>query len=175
MSPLFAESGATTIVILVALVLVIGWVLLRTYSRLSRQRKAGNRPLRQGRSDTGRSDTGHHTEGPPEEVRWEVRMHELARDLSAQLDSKMRALQALIADADRAAARLEAASTPSADKSQVPQTPPAEAEPSTPSSPQQREEIHTLADYGFPTAEIANRLGVPVGEVERILGLRKKG
>ena len=36
-------------------------------------------------------------------------MHETARELSAQLDSKMSALQALIAEADRAAARLEAA------------------------------------------------------------------
>ncbi len=171
MFPLFADSGATTAVILVALVFVIGWVLFRTYSRLSRQRQLDNQPLRHGRSDAGRSDPGHYTEGPPEEVLWEVRMHELARDLSAQLDSKMRALQALIADADRAAARLESASTPTADK---PQPPPAEAESSDSFLPQHREEVHTLADYGFPAAEIASRLGVPVGEVDRILGLRKK-
>ena len=167
MSPLFAQSGAATIVIPLALVVLTGWMLMRTYRRLARQRKMDDRPLR-----PKRSDLGHHVEGPPEEVLWEVRMHELARDLSAQSDSKMRALQALIADADRAAARLEAAS---ADKPQVPPTPPTEAESSAPCSPQQCEEIHTLADYGFPTAEIANRLGVPVGEVQRILGLREKG
>ncbi len=156
MSLLFAQFGPTTIVIPLALVVLTGWMLMRTYRRLARQRKMENRPLW-----PKRSDLGHHVEGPPEEAAWEVRMYELARDLSAQSDSKMRALQALIADADRAAARLEAASA------NKPQSPPTKVPTS-----QQSEEIHTLADYGFPSAEIANRLGVPVGEVQRILGLR---
>ena len=41
--------------------------------------------------------------------RWEVEMHELARAFSAQVDTKMGRLEQLIRDADRAAARLEAA------------------------------------------------------------------
>ena len=41
--------------------------------------------------------------------RWEVEMHEIARELMAQMDSKMIALQHLVRDADAAAARLEAA------------------------------------------------------------------
>ena len=36
------------------------------------------------------------------------------------------------------------------------------------------EEIYLLADYGFDAAEIARRVGSPVGEVELILGLRGK-
>ena len=36
-------------------------------------------------------------------------MHDTARDLSARLDSKLSMLQAMVAEADRAAARLEAA------------------------------------------------------------------
>ena len=35
-----------------------------------------------------------------------------------------------------------------------------------------REEIYRLADYGLAVAEIARRVGSPVGEVELILGLR---
>ncbi len=35
-----------------------------------------------------------------------------------------------------------------------------------------REEIYRLADYGFAPAEIARRVGSPVGEVELILSLR---
>jgi len=36
------------------------------------------------------------------------------------------------------------------------------------------EEIYTLADYGLEPAEIAHRVGSPVGEVELILSLRGK-
>ena len=38
---------------------------------------------------------------------WEVRMHDLARELSAQLDSKMSALEHLIQDAERQITRLD--------------------------------------------------------------------
>jgi hypothetical protein len=34
------------------------------------------------------------------------------------------------------------------------------------------EEIYTLADYGYDAAEIAQRIGTPIGEVQLILGLR---
>jgi hypothetical protein len=46
---------------------------------------------------------------PQEMASWEVEMHEFVREIKAELDSKMRALEAVTADADRAAARLEAA------------------------------------------------------------------
>jgi hypothetical protein len=44
---------------------------------------------------------------PVEILRWEVEMHETARTLSAQLDSKMSALQALVQSAQQEADRLE--------------------------------------------------------------------
>ena len=40
---------------------------------------------------------------------WEVRLHELARDLEGRLNSKLAILEQLIREADRAAARLETA------------------------------------------------------------------
>ena len=48
-------------------------------------------------------------------------MHETARELSAQLDSKLSALQALIAEADRAAARLDAAVARASESTQPPE------------------------------------------------------
>jgi hypothetical protein len=39
---------------------------------------------------------------------------------------------------------------------------------------QRYEEIYRLNDYGFDTTEIARRVGSPEGEVELILGLRRK-
>ena len=47
---------------------------------------------------------------PPKDYeKWEVSMHELARDLSGQLDTKIRVLELLIREANDAAARLETA------------------------------------------------------------------
>jgi len=171
---LLAQSGVVTGLMLGALVLVIGWLLLRTHRHLSRQRR---------------------DDSPPEGLHRDVQMHETARELSAQLDSKMGALQSLIAEADRAAARLEAAAARLPDA--VRQPAPADRQPTTqaealrasgppdhptgeaddasrpPSAGRRREEIYTLAS-GLEAAEIARRVGSPVGEVELILGLRQK-
>jgi hypothetical protein len=43
-----------------------------------------------------------------------------------------------------------------------------------PSSDHRYDEIYVLADYGHNAAEIAQRLGSPIGEVELILSLRSK-
>ena len=47
-------------------------------------------------------------DAPPEVHRWQVEMHNTARQLSAQLDSKMRALQSFTKSAAQEADRLEA-------------------------------------------------------------------
>src|SRR5207253_57547 len=41
------------------------------------------------------------------------------------------------------------------------------------STARQQAEIYTLADAGLTSADIAGRIGSPVGEVELILGLRQ--
>ena len=51
---------------------------------------------------------GHHLDAPSAMGRWEVEMHELARDLSGQLDSKIVIVQQLVEEARQATARLEA-------------------------------------------------------------------
>ena len=121
-------------------------------------------------------------------------MYETARDLSAQLDSKMSALQALVAEADRAAARLDAALSRAAGAGPVadeqarqpstqaeslqhaprPDHAPADADRAA-ARARRQEEIYTLADYGYDLIEIARRVGSPIGEVELILSLRRKG
>jgi hypothetical protein len=47
--------------------------------------------------------------GSSEHEAWEIEMHELARELRGQIDTKMRALEALIRTADDAIARLDQA------------------------------------------------------------------
>lgn len=103
---LFAETGFTTLIALAALALTIGFLLLRSHRYFARQQDMSpiirvQRPQADQR--------GHHVGAPEEMLRWEVEMHDIARDLSAQLDSKMGALEHLIREADRVAGRLEAA------------------------------------------------------------------
>lgn len=100
-SLLIAEVSPATLFVLG--MLVIGVVLLRR-SRL----------LRRGACKTNLAgktlgERAALAQTPPALTQWEVNMHETARDLSGQLDSKIVILQHLIADATRATERLEAA------------------------------------------------------------------
>jgi hypothetical protein len=156
---------------------------------------------------------------PPRDFeKWEVAMHDLARDLSGQLDSKIRVLELLIRESEKVAARLETALartrgsadptretarpttlTPNGKKSGDPPSPsvatgflpksttaPASASAaatrtmaaSSPTSATDKprfDRIYALADAGLSPATIANQIGSQIGEVELILGIRKKG
>jgi len=171
--PCFAQSNTLTILILAVLVLMIATLMIRSHRYLSRQKRGQSAAIVE-MPRPAQDDDRKRLDAPPEVARWEVQMHETARELSSRLDSKMSVLQRLTAEADRAAARLEAAlgQAPHAPDTAEP-TPNDQAEPpETASTNQRREEIYTLADYGLPAAEIARRTGAPVGEIELILGLR---
>ncbi|MGD9126650.1 MAG: hypothetical protein PVH19_04655 [Planctomycetia bacterium] len=88
--------------------------------------------------------------------------YETVREMTGRLDTKIRVLDALIRDADRAAARLEAAQ-----RGEAPPTQPKRVPESC------VDEIYFYSDYGFSTSDIASRLGVPVESVEQILGDRE--
>ena len=120
-------------------------------------------------------------------------MHDTARELRGQLDSKISVLQHLIRDAAEQAARLEAAIDRAAkldvgESRIAPRLPATRAasggpartsapEPVKSTSPTARRyaEIYQLADSGLASAAIATRVGSPIGEVELILGLRGTG
>lgn len=106
--PLFAESSIMPFLIVGLLALVIVTLLIRSHRYLSRQKREQSATIVQTPRPK-RVDRGPALDAPPDVLRWEVQMHGTARELSAQLDSKMGALQHLIADADRAADRLETA------------------------------------------------------------------
>ncbi len=186
--PLAEQGGPfnlASVVFMLALMFTVWLLLLRSRRYLARrddspivriERPAPDKPLPPG--------------GAPEAVsRWEVHLHETARELSAQLDSKMVALQQLVREADRAAARLEKAldaansaggparTLDAADEAQAGE--PLHRSPLTTHScndaaQRRHEEIYLLADYGHEPLEIARRVGMPVGEVHLILSLRPK-
>ena len=167
--PLFAESNQLILVFIAAIAVVTWMLLMRSHRYFGRQR--ASEPENKWETKPTPKTPAAQGELPDSVARWEVEMYESARRMSAQLDSKMSALQALIADADRAAARLEAllSGKPSSDTNTDNST----ASLKLPSDAH-REEIYTLSDYGFTAADIARRLDAAVGEVELILGLREK-
>ena len=102
---LFALSGLKLAAVLAAMALLIAILLMRSHRYFSRSKQAESHLVRTARPEQQKA---RHNLGKPDEmIRWETQMHETARELSGKLDSKMVALQHLINDADRAAARLE--------------------------------------------------------------------
>jgi hypothetical protein len=227
---LFDQLGSPGVFVFMLVVLAVAFILLKrtsryfsqqrqeqqTWSHAARPRSGGSLTVqsRWGGNSTQTPTSGRHSDVAPEMERWEVEMHETARELKAQLDSKMRALQALIAEADRAASRLEAAKNNEDHTDNTPNTPPTihtrsggtplfnpdngalptveKKRPASPAnqadslrsapvataprvSPQHRQaEIYALADRSLSDSAIAQRLGMPIGEVELILSLRSK-
>jgi len=174
---LFAQFDVSDALLAAALAVIILPLLIRSYRYFSR-RSGDDGPIVRTVRPTRNSPERYHDQ-PAEVAQWQVTMHETARQLSAQLDSKMGALQELIAEADRATARLEAAAKPSTSIGQAETSRPATdtAESSTmEGSPLQhhRDEVYLLSDYGYDPAEIARRVGATVGQVELVLSLRGK-
>ena len=100
-----------------------------------------------------------------------VELSEMARQITAQLDTRSAKLEALIHEADEKISLLRqggeiSAQTPIA-KTVPPQWTAASIDP-------QHEAVYALADQGKATAEIARQLNRPSGEVELILALRAR-
>jgi hypothetical protein len=105
-----------------------------------------------------------------------VELSEMARQITAQLDTRTLKLEMLIKEADDRIDALKAAGreTSRAQNS----TPPANGEPSAAAPPEppidpRHLEVYDLIDQGRSPQEIAQKLGRPQGEVELILALRE--
>lgn len=99
-------------------------------------------------------------------------------ELARQTEARAQQLEALIEQADQRLAALRQASQPRTDHIEVKPARPAQA-PATFAAPQhapmdQRHGVvYSLADAGHSPAQIAKQTGIPTGQVELILGLRR--
>lgn len=183
---LLADGTASTLFML-GLLLVVG-VVLRGARRKSSSRGQPIASWGQARPD---SNDAALRDPPAEIARWEVRMHDLARDLSGQLDSKIVILEQLIRDAQQATARLEeslrrtpgrtsaptAWSAPPLSENDLWIDPPETIEAvfrTAPTGQRRQAQIYQLADEGHSSQSIAEQTGAPVGEVELVLSLRSR-
>jgi uncharacterized membrane-anchored protein YhcB (DUF1043 family) len=113
-----------------------------------------------------------------------VELAEMARQISAQLDTRAAKLEQLIQDADR---RLEAlgqavraagngAASDEAEPAHSASSHAPNSQSSPPEQPDPRHaQVYALADAGRDAHQIAAALGRPEGEVELILALRGRG
>jgi hypothetical protein len=168
-------------VALMTLVLMRRWL---GYQRRNRRRGSRNRSSNVTQKRT--SDPQQPLlDAPPEIHRWQVEMHDVARDLKGELDSKMVAVQTLIgmarAESDRLQKLLSAAGDRHAIEidfldSVVEMESLADVSlPETDASSDvesRKEQIYSLADRGTIPPTIAAQLGLPLGEVEMLLSLR---
>ncbi|HEX4793746.1 MAG TPA: hypothetical protein VH370_08145 [Humisphaera sp.] len=100
-----------------------------------------------------------------------VELSEMARQITAQLDTRAAKLDLLIKQADERAARLSVSCLnnanevpPSARHAEVPAAPPIDP---------RHVEVYVLSDQGHTSGDIAAKLGRPRGEIELILALRE--
>ena len=98
-----------------------------------------------------------------------VQLFEVGREIQAQLDSKMKMLDALLDEADKKIAALRGAAG-----GQPIEKPQRRTFDSAPPSPKHAK-VYALADDGLAAMEISRRTGIQVGEVNLILELRNKG
>jgi hypothetical protein len=129
-------------------------------------------------------------DAPPEVLRWQVEMHDTARDLKAELDSKIGALQAVVRIAGEESSRLEAAIARAErlgisscrdtlqeieDLAEVgaSQSPLPEINDEIPIGREaHHDRIYALAERGLPPAAIAEQTGATLGDVEMLLSLK---
>jgi len=176
------------------------YLLLRQTLRLPRDEGSGPKPFnRLTRQHRGENPD---TDSPPELLRWQVEMHDTARELKGELDSKLSALQALVLIARQESQRLELAIKSAEELETAPprdrlarieglaepkalansdslvqvanEMPPLPAEVAADLfvADQRMMEICRLLEKGHPAAEISRRLGLPLGEIELLLSLR---
>jgi hypothetical protein len=108
-----------------------------------------------------------------------VELSEMARQITAQLDTRAAKLEALIAEADQRIEQLKRHSAAGTREVEPPVSRPADPPASSP-DPAPAEEtvdprhaaVYALADEGLSASAIAQRLRRPSGEIELILALR---
>lgn len=102
----------------------------------------------------------------------------LSDELARQTEARAEQLEALIAEADQRLTALRPAAQPRSEHVGVKSVRPPPAPGTSPAPPQapmdQRHGvIYSLADAGLGPVQIAKQTGIPTGQVELILGLRR--
>jgi hypothetical protein len=100
-----------------------------------------------------------------------VELEQMARQMTAQLDTRAARLEALIREADEKIARLQQAGTALSTSPNLMQDSSQAFLPSLPDA--RHSQVYELADQGLSAWQVSRELNRPTGEIELILALRK--
>lgn len=139
------------------------WMMLR--GKMRRRQMQSNTTFSLGHNSnaqiTKAAFSGTKSLGAPAEVlRWQVELHDLARELKAELDSKLVAVGAMTRSYDHAARRL-AEMIRLAEQIQLPAASPLS-------------ETHRLAELGWEPSKIAKMLDLSESDVMQMLRVSQK-
>lgn len=161
-------------------------VLVMVTIRLLRRNLSKNAPANTGSPKERIEQIRAEASARPPTETFQADAEELTRRLAAILDNKAARLELLIEEADDRLAKLDRANLGAsvrtrpvepdagAFRTAPPEPTPVAATPPPASNPTHRQ-IYELADSGLGPVEIAQRLDQPIGQVELILNLRRRG
>lgn len=168
----FSAMTGTQLVMLIFAVIFLTLILLSTGRRIRESRALTGRPARERYADlearqSSRRDVEHVL----------IELDKVARQVHAQIDTKLLRLEMLIRDADK---RIVELSTLNQDRESPAafevtldeETPVAESGDAVEPAGDRFESIYRLADKGLTAGQIAKKVNRLQGEVELILGLR---
>jgi hypothetical protein len=161
--------------------LVGGGILLYFLMRNAARRKRKPDPMDRQANGGGMS-LAHQRNTEREMQHLLVELSQMARQLTAQLDTRSAKLELLIREADEKLAQLKSATDLLApadhDRFRIPLPPAGEREPPNVVFPDaaraKHAEVYALQDAGRTPLQIAEQLGRPTGEIELILALRPR-
>jgi len=157
-------------------ILVLSLVMLLVTRRRLAQREARSQPGRQGGAVRHSRLTGqaqsHELQQSMREMMLEL--EQLSREINSQVDTRLRALNLLVQEADEKIRQLQRlgglGDRPGA---QFPTPPPPRKEPHPQAASERYAQVYALAEKGLSVVEIARDLKMMTGEVELILALRR--
>jgi hypothetical protein len=103
-----------------------------------------------------------------------LQLEEVSREINSQVDTRLRAMNLLIQEADQKIRELRSLQGISANTPLPTRTlPPPRQEPHPEITSERYAKVYALAERGLTVVEIARELGLMTGEVELILALRR--
>ena len=154
---LLAEGSFLSQMMLLVGMILLAWILIRRNIMMRKKTRMASQEIRQMERNT--QSLGSSTplaDAPKEVLRWQAAMFDLQRDLKAELDTKITVVQSLLRQVDEKVALLESASGRVSANSSI----------QIPHNSRYRTQIETLSCSGLTAAEIAEKLGVSLAEVE---------
>ena len=173
------KSGDAGDVLFVVMVIVgVSLVaLVLTRRRLTRRSGGGGaaaaRAARSGQATAGAPATGQRgLHRSMQELL--VELEEMSREINSQVDTRLRALNILVQEADEKIKELRRLQGLAPDEGPpVRHLPPPKAEPHPEETSERYARVYALAEKGHTVVEIAGEMGLMTGEVELILALRR--